>query len=590
MKLANKIVLGLLATNVIYVFLSVFIFFSAQPVRQDSTALSREFLPMLDQASQLQYSMAMEAFMVQEYSNSINPETLVTSLVYNADVVKYLWLLDENIKSSPALQTPEITSALTAVHKNYADFRSLAEVLPTRIAAINDALETVMYNHEQLSADIAGCLRLEDASQSFTGKEERIDRLRSLEKYGVSILLAAVRGRYADAAELTRGLKVAQEAGQQVAELLAVSPNGAAKELLAGVAGQLENLGRNIAVLQEVMKTAADDSLRRSQIADAAIEQAAALREAADTRSQKVATDSTSTLVRVIWLLAIGVASALIISVLMAISITRSITKPITNLIDRLSEGALAVDSAAGHLSGSANILASGARHNAENLRDISSALEELSSMTRSNTDNSAEANTLMTQATHAVNEAEGSMGRVIGAMDEISASGIEIAKIIKTIDEIAFQTNLLALNAAVEAARAGDAGAGFAVVADEVRNLAIRSAEAAKNTADLIAATITNITSGSEMVTVTAENFKSVGTHSGLAANLLSKVAEASSAQSHGIGSINISMNDMDKITQTNSSSASESAHSAKNLSQEAAMLLAAVDELRQLVYGQKF
>jgi methyl-accepting chemotaxis protein len=233
------------------------------------------------------------------------------------------------------------------------------------------------------------------------------------------------------------------------------------------------------------------------------------------------------------------------------------------------------------------NTLAEGATENAASLEETSAALEELSSMTGRNADNAVEANVLMAQGAEAVVQAEISMAKVIEAMEEISHSGNEIGKIIKTIDEIAFQTNLLALNAAVEAARAGEAGAGFAVVADEVRNLAIRSAEAARTTADLIAATITNIDSGSEMVNATAEAFKAVEASSSKVAGLVSEVAEASKEQSQGINQITKAMSEMDRVTQTNAASAEESASAAGHLSQQAGNLLAAVEEMRAMAHG---
>ena len=209
--------------------------------------------------------------------------------------------------------------------------------------------------------------------------------------------------------------------------------------------------------------------------------------------------------------------------------------------------------------------------------------------MTKRNADNAVEANALMSQATEAVGKAEQSMFSVIQAMDHIATSCNEIGKIIKTIDEIAFQTNLLALNAAVEAARAGEAGAGFAVVADEVRNLAIRSAEAAKNTADLIATTISNIKSGSDMVNSTSENFHTVSGTSAKVAQLVSEVAEASREQSQGITQIATAMNQMDKVTQSNAASAEEAASSASNLSTQADSLTQSIEEISRLVFGQR-
>lgn len=245
------------------------------------------------------------------------------------------------------------------------------------------------------------------------------------------------------------------------------------------------------------------------------------------------------------------------------------------------------MDNASSQLSASSTTLAEGATENAASLEETSAALEELSSMTKRNAGNSSEANNLMSQAREAVLMADSSMAKVIRAMEEISSSGNEISKIIKTINEIAFQTNLLALNAAVEAARAGEAGSGFAVVADEVRNLAIRSADAAKNTADLIASTIANIRLGSEMVNATAENFQIVEKHSSKVGELLSEVAEASREQSQGIDQISTAMTQMDKVTQSNAASAEESAGAAGQMAQQVGGLLSAVDDMTALVEG---
>jgi methyl-accepting chemotaxis protein len=180
-------------------------------------------------------------------------------------------------------------------------------------------------------------------------------------------------------------------------------------------------------------------------------------------------------------------------------------------------------------------------------------------------------------------------MNKLIAAMEEISRSGNEINKIIKTIDEIACRTNLLALNAAVEAARAGEAGAGFAVVADEVRNLAIRSAEAAKTTADLIADTISNINSGSEMVLETSTAFKMVSTQVTKVHELVSEVSEASNEQSQGIEQISAATSEMDRVTQVNASAAEESASAAGQLSLQAGNLLKVVGEIDVLAHGRK-
>ena len=208
--------------------------------------------------------------------------------------------------------------------------------------------------------------------------------------------------------------------------------------------------------------------------------------------------------------------------------------------------------------------------------------------MTKQNADNAGQANSLMSEAKQVVataNAVHGAADRVDGR-DHASASE-ETSKIIKTIDEIAFQTNLLALNAAVEAARAGEAGAGFAVVADEVRNLAMRAADAAKNTANLIEGTVKKVKDGSDLVSKTNEAFQQVAGSSAKAADLVAEIAAASNEQAQGINQINTAVTEMDKVTQQNAANAEESASAAEEMSAQAETMLGMVGELVAMVGG---
>jgi methyl-accepting chemotaxis protein len=211
--------------------------------------------------------------------------------------------------------------------------------------------------------------------------------------------------------------------------------------------------------------------------------------------------------------------------------------------------------------------------------------MEEMASMTRKNADNAGQADSLGKEAGQVVDKANSSMQELTKAMADISAAGEETGKIIKTIDEIAFQTNLLALNAAVEAARAGEAGAGFAVVADEVRNLAMRAAEAAKNTADLIEGTITKTKQGSELVAKTSEAFGEVAESTAKVGELVAEIAAASSEQAQGIDQVNTAMGEMDKVTQQAAANAEESAAASEELSAQAEQMQGFVQDLIGLV-----
>ncbi len=280
---------------------------------------------------------------------------------------------------------------------------------------------------------------------------------------------------------------------------------------------------------------------------------------------------------------------AIITAMMMAAFIGRGIINILNRIADGLGEGASQVASASSQVSSSSQSMAEGASQQAASIEETSSSMEEMASMTNKNADNSRNADNLMKETSQIVNSANTSMDQLTLSMEDISKASQETSAIIKTIDEIAFQTNLLALNAAVEAARAGEAGAGFAVVADEVRNLAMRAADAAKDTTQLIEKTVTKVNDGSELLSETNNAFDQVAKSSIKIGQLIAEISTASTEQSEGINQVNNAITEMDSVVQQNAASAEESASASEEMNAQAEQLRDYVSELVMLVSGKK-
>lgn len=246
----------------------------------------------------------------------------------------------------------------------------------------------------------------------------------------------------------------------------------------------------------------------------------------------------------------------------------------ISNTLNRIQDVVGEVTRGAIQVSDASTALSQGATEQAASLEEITSSMTEIGSQTRLNADNANQANTLTLTSREGAEKGNDEMKRLNEAMSDITESSKNISKIIKVIDEIAFQTNLLALNAAVEAARAGRHGKGFAVVAEEVRNLAARSATAAKETSELIESSIKTVENGSELAIRTGEALEEIQNGSIKAADIVGEITTSSNEQAQGIAQINEGLTQIDKVTQTNTASAEESASAAEELSGQANQL----------------
>jgi methyl-accepting chemotaxis protein len=254
--------------------------------------------------------------------------------------------------------------------------------------------------------------------------------------------------------------------------------------------------------------------------------------------------------------------------------VSESFNRAVANLDEALTEIMVAAEqvaTAADQIDMGSQSLAAGSSEQAASLEEMSSSLQEIAAITQQNTANAQEARGVSEANSTMTTQGACSMQKLSAAMEKIKASSDSTAKIVKTIDEIAFQTNLLALNAAVEAARAGDAGKGFAVVADEVRNLAMRSAQAAKGTSDLIAESVQNAEAGMLINAEVVQRFAEIDAGVKRVQVVMKEIAMASEQQSHGVAQTNAVMGQINSVTQATAASAEESASAAQELTAQA-------------------
>jgi methyl-accepting chemotaxis protein len=283
-----------------------------------------------------------------------------------------------------------------------------------------------------------------------------------------------------------------------------------------------------------------------------------------------------------LWLLPLSIGVGVGVFLLISRISTR-----LRSLTHSVSESSAQVSSAAEQISASSQALAQGATEQVASLEETSAATEQITGMTRKNTENSQLAAQEMEQVNQHVTDSNASLGEMIRSMEDIKTSSDHIAKIIKVIDEISFQTNILALNAAVEAARAGESGAGFAVVADEVRSLAMRSAQAAKDTAVLIEDSLSKSRAGNAKLGQVVEVFQGISQSAAKVKILVDQVNEGSLEQRRGIEQVLNAIQQMEKVTQSTAANSEQSAATSQELSAQAVSMNDIAQQLRTVVEG---
>lgn len=254
----------------------------------------------------------------------------------------------------------------------------------------------------------------------------------------------------------------------------------------------------------------------------------------------------------------------------------------LNNTLSQINRAAGQVTAGAEQVSAGAQGLSQGTTEQASSVEELAATIIEISNQISQNASTAQEAKSMSDEVSSEIIESDHRMQEMILAIKKISNQSSEIGKIIKIIEDISFQTNILALNAAVEAARAGAAGKGFAVVADEVRNLANRSAEAAKNTADLIEETIRAVENGETLAGQTAQSMRGMVENSKLAASLMDKISTESGNQAASMKQVTIGIEQISGVVQANSATAEQSAAASEVMTEQARTLKQLVDQFQ--------
>jgi len=603
LSLGMKISLGFAALIIIACALGLMAIVKMGGVEVQSTMLANEYVPEVEVANELRGKISNLLFEMRGYGFTEDDEFYKKALTEMAAVEAVLEKARKLEAASPNLKA--LKGQLEKATKAYTEYKALSvktkdviEKLAEERKKMLDVAGRYMKNSSDFLVSQNEAFKKEVGSNEDAAKKENllIERLNKINlvneviDFGNEARIGNFRSQATRSPEVMKtAMLVFPKIEEKLNELQKTTRAAAnlkqIEDIRAAGAAYKQAMTDFLNLWLENVALAAKRAQVYQEVNAACNETADAGAEAAD----RIAKDAVSALSAASFIMIIGLITALIIGVLLAFFITRSITGPINRIIAGLNEGAGQVASASGQVSSSSQSMAEGASQQAASIEETSSSMEEMSSMTKRNAENASNADGLMKDANHVVTTANQSMGQLTQSMQEISKASEETSKIIKTIDEIAFQTNLLALNAAVEAARAGEAGAGFAVVADEVRNLAMRAATAAKDTAQLIEGTVKKVNDGSHLVSTTNEAFIKVAESSGKVGTLVAEIAQASKEQSNGIDQVNIAISEMDKVVQQNAANAEESASAAEEMSAQAEQLKEYVDELVVLVTGKK-
>ncbi len=597
MKLSSKIFGGFSIVLILALILIGISLYIMRGLTKDAQVLSNEYMPQTRIASDVERHVLKAIAEMQGYLLTYEDSHLALSRKQLGQVKKYLQEAQELTAKYPQLQTLKENAAKAAAKiKEYESLINETEKVAKEIQGIRKKLEAAAQDflkncQDFLEGQVAAFNNQFKSGATAEQLAERLEKITSMNdvvELGYAIQLETMKGQLLrDPKIITEAAKKFQEVENELSAIQKKTSKDETISLLEDIRIAGADYKTHMRKLLTCFQSLTDLGQKRTLAGNEALETAKVAANAGIGETVKSAANVNQVLTNSAKMLIFGAIIGILVSILISVLITTGITKPINTFIKQLSGVSEQVAASSGQVLSASEQLASGSSQQAASLEETSSSLEEMAAMTRQNAENALQANSLMNETKEVVELAGKSMGDLTASMKEISSASNETAKIIKTIDEIAFQTNLLALNAAVEAARAGEAGAGFAVVADEVRNLAMRAAEAAKNTANLIDSTVTKIKAGSTLVEKTGEAFSQVDASTNKVKELVAEIAAASNEQAQGVDQINRAANEMNRVIQEVAASAEESAGASQELKAQSGHMEQMMVELSSLVRG---
>jgi len=559
--------------------------------------LDDEYVPEVEIANELERAYLMVMYNARGYSFTESAEMLATAQEHLAETQKQI----------------AAAKVLSAKSKHLVKLKDAVATIDTKVAEYSTALEETVKVTDDMAADKA---TLDGSAKTFmdeihTYLHSQETKLASEMGSGASV--AAMRERYAkievanDIIETAGAVRLGCWKAQAQREPTALAELDKQFPVILGLIAKLKPLTRTQANLKQLdavaaaakgyqaamadlrtnWETRSQLDATRNELADAILAAAQETSKAGIEHAGEIAHDTDTSMTVTTTMTLLGMIIAVVIGSFLAMIITKAIAGPLSSAVNSLGASSEQVSAASSQIAESSQQMAEGASEQASSLEETSASLEEMAAMTKQNADNANEASRVVKEVKTSADDGSTAIDRMAEAVQKIKSSSDQTARILKTIDEIAFQTNLLALNAAVEAARAGDAGKGFAVVAEEVRALAMRSAEAAKQTETLIRESQENADSGVAVSEDVAGVLRSIVDGANRAALLVNEVSSASQEQAQGIEQLNAAVTQMDQVTQSNAANAEESAAAGEELSAQAHELANLVTMLGALVSG---